>query len=122
MLIIAVFGAVGAVARNGLDGWIADRTGGAFPWGTLVINASGCFALGVLFTLLTERFSVDPALRFGVTTGFLGSYTTFSTFSLETIRLLEGGSIVLGVANVLLSLGLGLAFVYAGIVLGRLLT
>ena len=118
---IAVLGALGALARNTLDGWIAGRTGGAFPWGTLVINASGSFALGLLFTVFTERFSIDAALRFGLTTGFLGAYTTFSTFSLETIRLLEVGSVRAAAVNVGMSLALGLAGAYAGVVVGRVI-
>jgi fluoride exporter len=116
---IAVLGAVGALARNGLDGWVADRTGGAFPWGTLVINATGCFLLGLLYTLLTDRYAVDPSLRFALTTGFLGAYTTFSTFSLETVGLLQQGRAVAALGNVGLSLLLGLGGVYAGILVAR---
>jgi fluoride exporter len=116
---IAVFGALGALARNGVDGWIANRTGGAFPWGTLAVNISGCVLLGFLFTILTERLAADATLRFGLTTGFLGAYTTFSTFSLETVRLLQQGSLRSGIANMILSLLLGLLGVYAGIVSAR---
>jgi CrcB protein len=116
---IAVLGALGALTRNTLDGWVADRTGGAFPWGTFVINVSGSIALGFLFTLFTERAAIDPALRFSITTGFLGAYTTFSTFSLETVRLLQNGELGAAAGNVVLNVGLGLTGVYAGIVAAR---
>ena len=116
---IAVLGAVGALARNGLDGWVANRTGGSFPWGTLVINASGCFLLGLVYTLLTDRYAIDASLRFALTTGFLGAYTTFSTFSLETVGLLQQGRGPAALTNVGLSLLLGLGGAYAGILVAR---
>lgn len=116
---IALFGALGALARNGVDGWVSQRTGAAFPWGTLVVNVTGCLLLGFLFTLLTERITIDPSLRFAVTTGFVGAYTTFSTFSLETLRLIQDGEVWQAAGNVLLSVVIGLAGVYAGMVIAR---
>jgi CrcB protein len=115
---IAVAGALGALARYGLEGWISRRAG-AFPWGTLVVNLTGAFLLGFLFTLLSERFRASPWLRSTITVGFLGAYTTFSTLSFETFRLLEDGAYILGLANALGSLAAGLLAVYAGVVLGR---
>jgi fluoride exporter len=115
---IATAGALGALARYGLEGLIAKRAGG-FPWGTFVINVSGAFLLGFLFTILTERLSVSPWLRSAITIGFLGAYTTFSTFSLETYRLLADGAYLFGVANAVGSLTAGLIAVYAGVVMGR---
>ena len=116
---IGAAGFVGAIARYGVDGWVMRRTAGAFPWGTLVVNATGCFALGVLFTVLTERILPHPTLRAALTIGLLGAYTTFSTFSLETVRLIEDGAMLMAAGNVAASLGLGIASVYAGIFLGR---
>ena len=81
---IAIAGALGALARYGMDGVVSTRQPGAFPWGTLVVNVSGTFLLGLVFTLLTERLAVDPWLRTSVTVGFLGAYTTFSTLALES--------------------------------------
>jgi CrcB protein len=118
---IAVAGAFGALARYGLEGLVSDRTGGSFPWGTFVVNVSGAFALGLVFTLLTERWTVDPALRSALTIGFLGAYTTFSTLSFESYRLLEDGAVWLAAANLLGSCAAGLAAVYLGIVSGRAL-
>jgi len=118
---IAVAGAFGALARYGLEGFVSRRTPGAFPWGTFVVNMTGSFALGLLFTLFTDRMSVDPWLRSTLTIGFLGAYTTFSTFSLETYRLISDGALGLALANSLGSLGAGLTAVYLGVVLGRAL-
>jgi CrcB protein len=109
----------GALSRYGLDGLIARRTSGAFPWGTFVINVSASFLLGLAFTLLTERYRVDPWLRSGITIGFLGAYTTFSTLSLETYRLLEDGAYGLAFANAAGSFAAGLLALYVGVVLGR---
>jgi CrcB protein len=116
---IAVAGALGALARYGLDGWISRNAPTSFPWGTFAINVSGSFLLGLLFVLMTERYRPDPWLRSAVTIGFLGAYTTFSTFSLETYRLAEDGAYGLAFANVVGSVTVGLAAVYAGVVLGR---
>jgi fluoride exporter len=120
-LAVALAGALGALARYGIDGWIARRAPGAFPWGTFAINVSGSLLLGVLFTLFTERLTVDAWLRSGITIGFLGAYTTFSTLSLETYRLLEDRAVGLAAANALGSLGAGLLAVYVGVVIGRAL-
>jgi CrcB protein len=120
-LAIALAGAVGALARYGVDGFIAQRAPGAFPWGTFAINVSGSLLLGLAFTLFTERLTVDAWIRGGVTIGLLGAYTTFSTFSLETYRLLEDGALGLALANALGSLAAGLLSLYVGVVIGRVL-
>lgn len=118
---IAVAGAFGALARYGLEGFVSRRAPGAFPWGTFVVNVSGSFALGLLFTLLTERVTVDPWLRSALTIGFLGAYTTFSTLSFESYRLLSDGAVGLALANTVGSLVAGLGAVYLGVVAGRVL-
>ena len=116
---VMIAGALGAAARYGLDGLVSDRVGGSFPWGTMVINLSGSLAVGFVFTLLTERVAIDTAVRFAITTGFIGSYTTFSTWTLETARLIQDRSYLPATANALGSLGLGLVAVGAGIVAAR---
>lgn len=116
---VMIAGALGAAARYGLDAAISDRTGGGFPWGTLVINLSGSLAVGFVFTVLTERVAVDPALRLSITTGFIGSYTTFSTWTLETVRLIQGRSYLPALGNSLGSLLLGLLAVSAGMLAAR---
>jgi len=118
---VGIAGFFGAIARYALGGFLADRIGGAFPWETFVINVSGCFALGFLFTVLTDRFLPHPTLRIALTVGFLGAYTTFSTFAFETMRLSEDGAFVLAALNVFGSVVAGLLAVYAGTWAGRAL-
>jgi fluoride exporter len=118
---IAAAGAVGALARYGIEGFVSRRAPGAFPWGTFAVNVSGAFVLGFVFTLMTEQFSVAPWIRGAITIGFLGAYTTFSTLSFETYRLLEDGAIGVAAANAFGSLAAGLGAVYLGVVAGRVL-
>jgi fluoride exporter len=116
---IAVAGAAGALARYGVDGVVSSRSSGPFPWGTFVVNITGAFVVGFLFVLLTERFTVPPWLRSSILIGLLGGYTTFSTWTLETYRLLEGGAIGFAAANVFGSLAAGMLAVYLGVVAGK---
>jgi CrcB protein len=118
---ISIAGAAGALARYGLEGLVSRRTT-AFPLGTFVVNVTGAFLLGLLFTLLTERFVVAPWLRSAITIGFLGAYTTFSTLTLETFRLFEEGSYLAAAFNILGSIAVGLLALFAGVVLGRALS
>ncbi|MEJ7697350.1 MAG: CrcB family protein [Candidatus Limnocylindrales bacterium] len=81
LILIGLGGFAGAIARYLVDGIVADRTGGSFPWGTLVINASGSFVLGLLFALTADRAILPAEIRGPVLIGFLGAYTTFSTYA-----------------------------------------
>jgi CrcB protein len=121
LLLVGLGGFLGAIARYVMDGWVLGALGGAFPWGTLVINLSGAFALGLLFALSIERALLPADIRAPVMVGFLGAYTTFSTLTLETWRLAEGGSYGLALANMGGSMALGLIAVVAGLALGRAL-
>ncbi len=116
---IGLAGFLGAIARYKLDGWISDRSAGDFPWGTLAVNLSGAFVLALLFTFFTERASIHPDLRFAATTGFLGAYTTLSTFALETHRLMEGNAVGLAFANVAATLVGALVAVWLGTAIAR---
>jgi fluoride exporter len=116
---IMLASAVGGAARYSLDGFVSDRVGGMLPWGTFVINVSGSLLLGFLFTVLTERVTVDPTVRFSITTGLIGSYTTFSTLSLETVQLVQDRSYLLAVANSVGSMVCGLVATGLGIIAGR---
>jgi CrcB protein len=118
---IGLAGAAGALSRYVLQGWINRLTESAFPWATLVVNVSGCFVLGAVFTALTERFAVPADLRTMLTVGFLGAYTTYSTFAFETFRLGEDGALALAILNVAASVVLGLIAVWAGVAVGRML-
>jgi CrcB protein len=99
LLAIGLGGFVGAAARYLVDGWVSDATRGGFPWGTLVVNASGSLAIGVLFAVTIEHSLLPAGLRGPLMIGFIGSYTTFSTLALESWRLLEDGSWLAAGAN-----------------------
>ncbi|GIU97189.1 MAG: putative fluoride ion transporter CrcB [Actinomycetota bacterium] len=116
---VGIAGAVGALARYALEGLVAERWS-SFPWGTLVVNVTGCFALGfVVGALIEGRVVTSPVLRTALTVGMLGAYTTFSTFVLETFRMLEDGSVWPAAGNVVASLGLGFVGLWLGTVVGR---
>jgi len=118
---VGVAGFFGAVLRYWLDGVVSRLTGGGFPWGTLVVNLSGCFLVGLLTTVLTERLLPHPTVRIAVTVGFVGAYTTFSTFAYESLRQLQDGAIGLAAANVAGSVVLGVLAAWVGVVAGRAL-
>lgn len=116
LLGVAAGGVVGAPTRYALDQWVNSRTEGLFPWGTFLINATGAFLLGFISGLaLYDGLGHLPVAVVG--TGFCGAYTTFSTFSYETVRLIEEGTVEAAVRNMAGSLVLGLAAAAAGIAL-----
>ena len=114
-LAVSIGGLLGANARYAVGLWAADRWGALFPWGTLLINVSGSFVLGFYLTLVTERFIGRSTTRLFLATGFLGAFTTFSTFNFETLQLLQRGEVVPALAYVSASLIGGLLAVLAGI-------
>jgi len=118
-ILIGLGGFAGAISRYVVDGFVSDRTAGAFPWGTLVVNATGSFLLGLLFAMTTERAILPADIRGPVMIGFIGAYTTFSTYMLESWRLVESGSYGPAMANLAGSIVVGLVAVFAGLVIGR---
>jgi len=111
---IAMGGAIGAIARYSLGGWLQQVSrSGIFPWGTLGVNLIGAFAIGVIWGI-SERFLLSPQVRLFLMVGVLGGFTTFSTFCLENLNLLRSGEIRLALWNIGLSNVLGLVLVYAG--------
>ncbi len=120
-LAISVGAVLGANARYFVGGWLSDRYGSSFPVGTLFINVTGSFVIGLFVTLIGERLVVADWWRPLIAIGFLGSYTTFSTFSQETLALAQTGSWWLAALNVMGSVGGSLAGVYLGTVLARAL-
>jgi CrcB protein len=91
LTLLIVFGAAGTLARYGLQGLVQERTGSGFPYGTLVVNIVGCLLLGGIAEYALTHLSIPPEWRIGITTGFLGAFTTFSTFAWETARLIQEG-------------------------------
>ena len=106
-LIIGIGGFAGAVSRYILAMWIGQKWGRSFPLGTFVINVTGSFFIGLLMSLFTERFMVNPQWRLLLAVGFLGSYTTFSTLEYETGRLVKDGEWLIALINVILSVIVG---------------
>lgn len=121
LMLVAVGGAAGATARYLVDQWVAQRVGGSFPWGTLVVNLSGSLLLGILFALAIERGFLPASIRAPLLIGFIGAYTTFSTLMLESWRLMEDGALVLGLANLIGSSLLGMVALVGGLMVGRAL-
>jgi CrcB protein len=118
VILVGVAGFFGAISRYWLSGLISRLTGGAFPWGTFVINISGCFVIGFLTVLLTNKVLPHPAMRTAILVGFIGAYTTFSTFSYETLQLARGGAVLLAAVNVAASVVVGLGAAWVGMRLG----
>jgi fluoride exporter len=118
---VGVAGSLGAILRYWLDGVVSRWASALFPWGTFVVNISGCFVIGFLSALLTGRLLPHPVLRTAVLVGFVGAYTTFSTFGYETLQLLRGGAIALALANVGASVVAGLLAVWLGTTVGAAL-
>ncbi len=112
---IGAGGLLGANARYFMGVWAADRWGTAFPWGTFAINIVGSFLLGFYLTLVTERFTGRAVTRLFLATGFLGAFTTFSTFGYETATFLQNGSPARALSYVAASLIVGIGGVIAGI-------
>lgn len=117
---IGIGGFVGAVARYALGVYIGSRYGIRFPLGTFVINISGSFLLGVVLTLL-DRTTASATWRYLIPIGFIGAYTTFSTFEYETLRAMQDGQVTTGILNVGLSLIVGFAAVWLGAILGKVI-
>ncbi len=123
MNLLAVFvgGGLGACARYLLQGAVYRWTGTGFPYGTLVVNVLGCLVIGVLMTSFEDRFLVGSTVRLFLTVGILGGFTTFSSFSYETIALFLEGSVAAGLANAGLSLIFCLTATWLGTIVGRLI-
>ncbi|MDH3974780.1 MAG: fluoride efflux transporter CrcB [Deltaproteobacteria bacterium] len=121
LLYIGIAGFFGALARYLLSGWTTSVVDGRFPLGTMTVNVLGSLFLGFLYTLSVERLVLPPELKVALTVGFLGAFTTFSTFSLETYNLIREGSIFLSIVNIILNMSLGLAAVIAGVSAAKIL-
>jgi len=121
LILIGLGGFAGAISRYLVDGFVTERTAGGFPWGTLAVNASGTFLLGLLFAMATERAILPAEVRGPLMIGYLGAYTTFSTYMLESWRLIESGAWSLALANLGGSVAVGVVAVVAGLAIGRII-
>lgn len=119
VLLIGCAGAFGAASRYAVQTWVQQLAGGPTVIGTLIVNVSGAFLLGLLIALTEDRFLTSGPWRLTLATGFLGAYTTFSTLMLDSAVRLEDGAVLVGILNITASVLLGLAAVYCGLLLGR---
>lgn len=121
ILLVMAGGSLGALSRYSVSLLAVKLFGTTFPWGTLIVNLSGCFLIGLAFALGDRGLSImNPSVRLFFMTGYLGALTTFSTFGLETVNALGAGRYLVAAANILANNFLGSALVFLGIVLGRL--
>lgn len=120
-IVITIGGALGALARYNLGLWVCNKWNQSFPLHTFLLNVSGAFLLGFINILLSERLNVSPLWRLGLGVGFLGAFTTFSTFGYEVISLMEDGNLGTAALYTLLSILIGFCGTALGIYLARLL-
>ena len=121
ILAIAAGGAVGSVMRYAVSTGVYSMLGRNFPYGTLAVNVIGSFLMGLLFVLMVERLDMSAIWRMAVLVGFLGAFTTFSTFSIETVNLLQGGDFLRALLNIVISVVFCLVATWIGFRLGRLI-
>jgi fluoride exporter len=117
---VAIGGGMGSVLRFWVGGFVSGRMGTRFPYGTFLINCTASFLIGFIITLLAEKTHWNPNLRFLIPIGFIGGYSTFSTFEYETFRVIQDGQLMIGILNVILSVILGFISVWLGVIVGRL--
>jgi len=120
LFFIAIGGGIGALGRYAVSRYVYRLTGTLFPWGTMAVNVMGCFLIGFFFDVF-DRSVLSSETKSLITIGFLGAFTTFSTYSLETLNLFKDGEIRLGAVNIVLSNILGIAAVVLGIIASRVL-
>lgn len=119
-LAVAIGGALGAMARYGISGWIFDSTSHKFPYATLSVNVMGSLVMGVLFVLILEKGALPPEMRSLLMIGFLGAFTTFSTFSLDALGLWQNGHLFMALIYILATVILCLIAISSSVWLTRL--
>jgi fluoride exporter len=118
-LMVAIGGALGSVLRFWVGGFVSNRMGARFPYGTFIINVTASFLVGLILTLLAERTHWSPNWRYFIPIGFIGGYSTFSTFEYETFRSFQDGEILMAGLNIVLSVIVGFVSVWLGVITGR---
>jgi len=118
-LMVGIGGFVGAIARFWLGSYIGGKMGTRFPYGTFVINISGSFLIGFILAVLTAKAHLSPNWRYLIPVGFIGAYTTFSTFEFETLRTIQDGQFLIASLNVVLSVMIGFIAVWVGAIAAR---
>ena len=120
LALIAAAGGLGALARYGLAGLVQTASRGEFPWGTAAVNLLGCFVFGVLWAAMEDRLSISGEVRTIVLVGFMGSFTTFSTFAFDTVQMFRDSQWLLMAGNVALQNVVGVIALLGGLLVGRL--
>ena len=118
-LFVGLGGFLGAAARFWLEGYVSERLGTRFPYGTFIVNMTGSFLIGLAVTVLAERADWNVNWHYLISLGFIGAYTTFSTFEFETFQSFRDGELLFAFLNVLLSVGIGFVCVWLGVITGR---
>ncbi len=121
IVLIALLGAFGTLARYYLGGYVQRASGGVFPWGTFAVNMAGSFLFGLVWTLAEEKFVISSETRAVVLIGFMGAFTTFSTYTFDTVVLIRDAQWALAFGNIALQSFCGLAFLFLGLAAGRML-
>ncbi len=122
ILVIMLGGSLGALMRYIVSSSITAKLGSSFPYGTITVNVLGSFIMGFLAMFLVEKMGLDPLIRLGVFVGFLGAFTTFSTFSMDTLNLFEQGESMHALVNILMSVFFSVLAVWLGVLLGKQLS
>ena len=120
LLLLALAGALGTLARYGLSGLVQRFMGAQFPWGTFAVNMAGCFLFGLIWAMAMERMEISAAARLLLLTGFMGAFTTFSTYAFETVQMTRDAEWLLAFANVAGQTIVGFGLMFLGQALGRL--
>ncbi len=118
---LSLAGALGTLARYGLAGLVQRAGEGGFPWGTLAVNVTGCFLFGLVWSLAEYRMTIGPEIRTIILIGFMGAFTTFSTFAFETVQFVRDSQWMLAMVNIAAQNIMGVAFLFAGLAAGRAL-
>ena len=118
-LMVAIGGALGSVLRFWVGGYVSNRMGSRFPYGTFIVNVTASFLIGLILTLLAERSHWSPNWRYFIPIGFIGGYSTFSTFEYEIFRSFQDGEVLMAGLNIVLSVVVGFVSVWLGVITGR---